>query len=132
MKAPPRLALVVDDNPRVRQLVSLAFASLGLEAISLPDARDAVEQAVRSRPAVIVLDLMLPNMDGLTVMAHLRRHPETTQIPIVLISGHPDASALAGPQVGAPGVVLLPKPFTLAELRAAVGQVIGPASEDVM
>jgi CheY-like chemotaxis protein len=126
------LALVVDDNPRVRQVVSLHLAHLGLEAISLNDAQEVVALASRYRPAVIVLDLMLPITDGFTAIANLRRHPETAQIPIVVISGNPDALTRARAQVGDRGpVVLLRKPFTLAELRAAVREAMGSASGEV-
>ena len=112
--------------------MSLHLAHLGLEAINLDDARGVVELASRHRPAVIVLDLMLPITDGFTAIATLRRRPETAQIPIVMISGNLDALAQAGMHGGGRGtVVLLRKPFTLAELQAAVRQAMGAASENV-
>jgi CheY-like chemotaxis protein len=127
---PRPLALVVDDNARVRQVVSLHLAHLGLEAISLDDADEIVELASRYRPAVIVLDLVLPIMDGFTAIANLRRHPETAPIPIVVISGQPEALARA--RMGhRGGVVLLRKPFTLGELQAAVRHAMRPASHEV-
>jgi CheY-like chemotaxis protein len=122
----------VDDNPRVRQVVSLHLAQLGLEAISVDNAREIVALACRYRPVVIVLDLMLPITDGFTAIAHLRRQPETAQIPIVVISGHANALTRVRAHMSEGGVVvLLRKPFTLAELQAAVRQAIDPTSKDV-
>jgi CheY-like chemotaxis protein len=123
------VALVVDDNPRVRQLVSLQLAQLGLEAVSVDDARDIVALASRHRPTVIVLDLMLPLTDGAAAIAALRRDPETRQIPIVVISGNLKALTLVRAQTReAPGIVILAKPFTLAELRSAVREATEPGS----
>jgi two-component system, sensor histidine kinase and response regulator len=131
-RAAPPVALVVDDNPRVRQLVSLLLAQIGLEAIASDDAREVVDLAVRYQPVVIVLDLMLPITDGLTAVANLRRYPETARFPIVLISGHPEALRRAPAQISdLRGIALLRKPFTIAELRAAVSRARRLPLEDV-
>jgi CheY-like chemotaxis protein len=126
--ASPSVALVVDDNPRVRRVVSLHLAQLGLEAISFDDAREIVALACRYKPAVIVLDLMLPITDGFTAIQNLRRHPETARVPIVVISGHPEALRRTPSQItDFHAIVLLRKPFTVAELRGAVSQARGLA-----
>jgi CheY-like chemotaxis protein len=83
---------------------------------------------------VIVLDLMLPLTDGFTAITNLRRHPETARVPIVVISGHPEALRRARRQItDFEGIVLLHKPFTVAELRGALSQArglaLGEASE---
>jgi CheY-like chemotaxis protein len=131
-RAVPSVALVVDDNPRVRQVVSLHLAQIGLEAITCDDAREVVSLASRYQPVVIVLDLMLPTTDGFTAIANLRRHPETAPIPIVLISGHPEALRRAPAYItDFRAIVLLRKPFTVAELRAAARQAMGLALGDV-
>ena len=136
MDRSPSVALVVDDDPRVRQVVSLYLAQLGLEAISCDDAREVVGLACRYHPAVIVLDLMLPITDGFTAIHNLRRHPETATVPIVVISGHPEALKRARVQItDFRATVLLRKPFTVAELRGAVSQArdlaIGDVSESL-
>lgn len=131
-RAVPSVALVVDDNPRVRQVVSLHLAQIGLEAITCDDAREIVSLASRFQPVVIVLDLMLPTTDGFTAITNLRRHPETASIPIVLISGHPEALRRAPAHISDfRALALLRKPFTIAELRAAVRQARCLALEDV-
>jgi CheY-like chemotaxis protein len=131
-RASPPLALVVDDNPRGRQVVSLYLAQLGLEAISVDNAREIVALACRYRPVVIVLDLMLPLTDGLVAIAYLRRQPETAQIPIVVISGHTNALSRGRAHMSEGGViVVLRKPFTLGEVQAAVRQAIDPRAKDL-
>ena len=131
--ASPPVALVVDDNPRIRRLVSLQLAQLGLQAISVDNARDIVPLASRYRPMVIVLDLILPLTDGSAAIAGLRRDQETSRIPIVVISGDVRALTRVRAETREDGaVVLLRKPFTLAELRTAVRQAIdpGPATDE--
>jgi CheY-like chemotaxis protein len=122
-RASPSVALVMDDNPRVRQVVSLFLAQMGLEAITCQDTPQIISLAARYQPLVIVLDLMLPITDGVTAIASLRRHPETARIPIVLISGHPEALRHAPAHISEFGAIaLLRKPFSLSELHAAVRQ----------
>jgi twitching motility two-component system response regulator PilH len=122
-RASPSVALVMDDNPRVRQVVSLFLVQMGLEPICCQDTLQLVSLAARYQPIVIVLDLMLPITDGVTAIANLRRQPETARIPIVLVSGHPEALKHAPAHISNFGAIaLLRKPFTLSELHAAVRQ----------
>jgi len=118
------LALVVDDDPEVRDLIGAVLESFGILTIALADPGAVLEQAAAHRPALIVLDVLLPGMDGYTLAARLREDPRTTTIPIVFITGQ------AGPRyralsmsVGA--VAHVQKPFTVETLRAAVGRALG-------
>lgn len=126
----PPLALVVDDNPRVRQVVSLLLAQVGFEAVSLDDARDIVGQARRFRPTVIVLDLVLPVTDGATAVVRLREDPDTAHIPIVMITGHTQELERVRVRIEKGPIVFLAKPFTKAELHGAVTRALTPASEN--
>ena len=114
------LALVVDDNPRVRQTVSTLLAQLGLDAMTRDDAVDIVEVARRHVPAVIVLDLVLPLMDGAAAIVQLRQHPETRSIPIIVISGYAKEMKRVRDMGQLAPLVFLRKPFTLDDLRGAV------------
>jgi CheY-like chemotaxis protein len=125
--ASPAVALVVDDNPRPRQVVSLQLARLGLETITVDNVQNVVAVACRHRPMVIVLDVMLPLANGLTAIASLRREPETARIPIVVATADPRSFVrLHANRIESESIALLQKPFTAAELHAAVRQAIGP------
>jgi CheY-like chemotaxis protein len=123
------VALVVDDHPRVRQVVSLHLARLGLEAITVDNAQNAIELAGRHRPLVIVLDVMLPLTDGVTAIESLRRNSQTMQIPIVIVTANLGRLVpLRAGWTGSEPIALLHKPFTAAELHAAVRQALGSPS----
>ena len=79
--------LVVDDDPKAVELIALRVASLASAVLRAYGGREAIEAARRERPDVIVLDLMMPDLDGFDVVAALREHPDTAQIPILVVTG---------------------------------------------
>jgi CheY-like chemotaxis protein len=117
------LALVVDDEPDVRDLIGEVLESFGILTVAMADPGAVLEQAAAHRPALIVLDVMMPGMDGYTLAARLREDPRTTTIPIVFITGQaePMYRALS---VDAGAVAHVQKPFTVDTLRAAVGRAL--------
>ena len=118
------LALVVDDDPEVRDLIGAVLESFGILTIALADPGAVLEQAAAHRPALIVLDVLMPGMDGYTLAARLREDPRTTTIPIVFITGQaePLYRALS---VASGAVAHVQKPFTAETLHAAVGRALG-------
>jgi CheY-like chemotaxis protein len=117
------LALVVDDEQDVRDLIGEVLEGLGILTVALADPGAVLEQAAAHRPALIVLDVMMPGMDGYTLAARLREDPRTATIPIVFITGQTERmyrtlSADAG------AVAHVQKPFTVETLRAAVGRAL--------
>ncbi len=78
--------LVVDDDPDVREVMSLALESSGYEARVAADGRDALAKLADGRPCVMLVDLMMPVMDGIELVRHLRREASTATIPIVIVS----------------------------------------------
>ena len=112
--------LVVDDDPALLRALRLGLGAGGHEVISAPDGEGGLAQALRSSPEVIVLDLGLPDIDGLTVCERLRGWSE---VPIIVLSatGTEDrkVAALDG---GADDYVT--KPFGMAELEARIRAVL--------
>jgi CheY-like chemotaxis protein len=79
--------LVVDDDPDLLAVVSLALSALGgLEVFTCASARDAFELAAREEPDLILLDIMMPDLDGFGVLRALREAETTSSIPIVMMS----------------------------------------------
>jgi CheY-like chemotaxis protein len=93
------LVLVCDDDPSIRRVLSALLERRGYRVITAASGAEAIEQAADQRPAAIILDLLMPEMDGWETMAALKAQPETHDIPIIVCSVLPVAeskNALAG------------------------------------
>lgn len=108
--------LVVDDDSSIRELLSTALEDDGYEVVPATNGQDALSVVERWRPDVIVLDLMMPVMDGWTFAKRLR---EIAEIPIVVLSAANDLARHAK-TVGAAEVV--GKPFDLDQLLPKVAR----------
>ena len=120
--------LHVDDEPDIREIVQL---SLGLDpdltVRSCPSGGDALAAAVAWSPALILLDVMMPLMDGPTTLTHLRQSPRTADIPVVFMTARAQPRELEHfVSLGAEGVIA--KPFDPMTLAAAVRNYIGGLS----
>ena len=113
--------LVVDDVPEVRQLQRLALEIEGIEVEEAPDGHAALEAAAARPPALVLLDIDMPGMSGLEVMARLRRNEP--DLPVVIVSGHTaEADRVLGLELGADDYVT--KPFSAREVAARVRSVL--------
>jgi DNA-binding response OmpR family regulator len=114
--------LVVDDEPTAVDLLAHSLAD-GYELILANSGLDALHKARRLLPDLIVLDLMLPDLDGLSVCEILRRQPSTSKIPIVLLTALAgEASRLNGPVGGAAECMV--KPFSPLDLAGRIRQIL--------
>ena len=111
--------LVVDDEPDLVELVSHHLQREHYEVTTAADGESALSEARRRLPDLIVLDLMMPGMDGLEVCRRLRADPRTMHIPIVMLTAKGEESdAVIGLSQGADDYVR--KPFGIKELLARV------------
>jgi two-component system alkaline phosphatase synthesis response regulator PhoP len=118
-----RTILVVDDEPRIVQIARDYLERAGFEVLSAGDGELALALARSERPHLIVLDLMLPGMDGLDVTRALRRDPLLPEIPIIMLTARVEESdKLVGLELGADDY--LTKPFSPRELVARVRAVL--------
>jgi CheY-like chemotaxis protein len=78
--------LVVDDDPTVVELISAQVSGLASSVLHAHSGREAIDVARRELPAVIILDLLMPDMTGFDVVAALNERPETARIPILVIT----------------------------------------------
>jgi DNA-binding response OmpR family regulator len=85
--------LIVDDDPDIRTLYKLVLRREGLEVIEAESGYEALSKVRREPPALVLLDVMMPEMDGYEVCRKLRSDPETAHLPILLISGRSTVSA---------------------------------------
>jgi diguanylate cyclase (GGDEF)-like protein len=120
--------LVVDDDPDILQFVRMNLELEGFTADTAEGGRQALDEAKAKPPDLVLLDVMMPEMDGLTVLRRLRQMPATANVPVIILT----AKALAedrvrGLDLGADDYIT--KPFDLEELVARVRTVLRRAQQ---
>lgn len=111
----PAKILVVDDEPDILDLVELSIASEGFDVIKATNGEEAIQQAERESPQLILLDISMPGMDGFETLEALRENPETEAIPVILLTARAQISdKLRGISSGAEDYIT--KPFNPSEL----------------
>ena len=115
--------LIVDDEPMTRNLLRLMLERAGFEISEAEDGLKALLMMAEQSPDVLLLDVMMPNMDGLTVCEKLRARPETAVLPIILLSARTSSEAVkAGMDAGA--TKYLSKPINRKELINTIHEVL--------
>jgi twitching motility two-component system response regulator PilG len=126
---PRKSVLVVDDSPTVRRLVTLTMQKNGYRVVEAADAEDALEQIhAEGPPDVVLLDAIVPGLDGPTVCQQFRCNPTTAQVPIILLSSRDGPLDRTRGKTAGPNRYL-PKPFAPAALLSMVRECC-PAGAD--
>lgn len=115
--------LLVEDNSSVRELIHVLLEGEGYEIIEAVDGIDGLKKAEATRPDLIILDLMMPDVDGETVLREIGANPDLSDIPILVVSGRYEALDLLKDRLGADNI--FPKPFEPTKLMDRVGALIG-------
>lgn len=118
--------LIIDDSSTIIAVLGKMLRQGGFETLSAPDAEAGIETALREKPDLIFLDIVLPGMNGFAALRVLRREEATKNIPIIMMSGNLQATEQYYAQrIGADD--FLKKPFPRAELFAKIHRL---TSED--
>jgi DNA-binding response OmpR family regulator len=123
------VVLLVDDDPAIRRAVAAGLELEGFAVVPASGGRAALEAAARVQPAVVLLDLSMPDLDGLEVLARLRASGD--QVPVCVLSARDEVDdRVAGLQAGADDYVV--KPFALEEVVARLHALLRrrPAGAD--
>ena len=119
----PQQILVVDDEPAISKIAADYLHRAGFSVLTAADGPSALRLVRQEQPALVVLDLMLPGMDGLDVTRALRQDPTTARVPIIMLTARVDeADRLIGLELGADDYIS--KPFSPRELVARVRAVL--------
>ncbi len=119
----PPCVLVVDDSPTIRKLVEITLRREGFTVVFAENGITTLAALTRHAPSLIILDIMLPAINGYQICQVIKRHPRCRDIPVIMLSGKDGAFAkVRGRMVGASEY--LTKPFTPSELLAAVRRYV--------
>ncbi len=117
--------LIVDDEPNVRRL-SRTILSKNFIVFEAEDGKQAIDIANTQKPDVILMDMMMPKMDGLTACHAIKKDPATKSIPIIMVTAIGfELNIKLSQQMGASGYVT--KPFTSQELLNKIAQFLPTA-----
>jgi CheY-like chemotaxis protein len=119
--------LIVDDERDIRDVAQMSLELVGgWSVITAGSGAEAIEIAARERPDAILLDVMMPEMDGPTTFRRLRASPPTAEIPVILLTAKVQANDRRGfDDLGVEGVI--PKPFDPVTLSARVSEILDEA-----
>lgn len=126
-----KTVLVVEDSDVIQRLIEVCLRPAGFHVEMRGDGPSGIDAAVELLPAVVVLDVGLPGMDGWEVLANLRQDPRTSDLQVLVLTAHAhDQTRERAERSGASA--FLSKPFRPDELRRIVAELAGPgrASSD--
>jgi len=116
--------LLIDDDQEIRKIIGEVLAISGYETIQAASGQQGLDLAKKTRPDVILLDVMMPGMDGWTVLTKLQNDSTLTDIPVIMLSAVNDADMALS--LGAATVIL--KPIDAERLTAEIAMLVAPLS----
>lgn len=115
----PKCICIVDDHLNIREMLRYALTLQGMDVVEAVDGADALEKIVAHNIDLVLIDWLMPNMDGLEMLQRMRAMEAFTETPVVMISGRDDIEARS--RARELGVLYwLKKPFRISELQLAV------------
>ncbi len=117
--------LIVDDSSSLRQVVAIALTGAGYTTIEACDGKDALAKMTGDKIHLIISDVNMPNMDGITFLKEVKKHPKYKFTPVIMLTTESQASAKAeGQAAGAKAWVV--KPFQPQQMLSAVSKLVMP------
>lgn len=120
--------MIVEDEEAVRELEKFILEAEGYDVVEARDGLEGLAKAEFRKPDLILLDLMMPDVSGGRMFDEMREHPSTSGIPIVVVTGKPDAHEMFDEEIGADNVVM--KPFEADMLLERIRHHIGGPDTD--
>lgn len=118
-----RSVLIVDDEPMARTLLRLMLVRAGFEVLEAENGFEALDKVKQKQPELVLLDVMMPGIDGFSVCEALRKDPLTVDLPIIMLSAKTDLESVnRGLRLGANKY--LTKPISTEELTRQVRDVL--------
>jgi two-component system alkaline phosphatase synthesis response regulator PhoP len=119
----PKTILVVDDEPDIVRVLKVQLEQDGYQVVSAENGQHALERVTRDRPDLILMDHMMPVMDGLEALEKLKGDPATAQIPVIILTANDDYAQMSRSwEIGSD--LYLTKPVPVAELSTIIGCIL--------
>ena len=116
--------LIIEDHPSTAEMLANLLKLEGIDPICAPDGKSGIEKTKSKKPDLVLLDIMMPEMSGLDVCKKLKTDPETSKIPIIIVSVRGSDEAIKmGMECGANEYI--PKPFDPFKLIEVVKRYLG-------
>lgn len=116
--------LIVDDEPHMLRLTELSLKKGGFEILIGRNGREALDIAAREHPDLIVMDVVMPELDGLTALRQLKENPATASIPVIMLTMR--GQTLARQQASESGAAIyITKPYSPSQLLAEARRILG-------
>ncbi|HEU4867745.1 MAG TPA: response regulator [Actinomycetota bacterium] len=119
----PRTVLLLEDNPSVRELIKVLLETEGYAIIEASDGQDGLTKAEELKPDLMILDLMMPGIDGEKVLRTMRRHSKLSKVPVLVVSGKYESLDALRNLIGHENI--FPKPFEPSRMLDRIGELIG-------
>lgn len=125
-----RKILAVDDEKSIIRLIEVNLRREGYDVVSAGDGKEALEKVAREQPDLVVLDVMMPYLDGFEVLNTMKKDPDTRDIPVIMLTARAqDADVFNGYRSGAD--CYLTKPFNPRELNTFVRRIFESAEDEM-
>lgn len=120
-----KVIMVIDDSATLRQVVSVTLKKSGYEVLEAQDGKDALEKLTGQKIHLIVCDVHMPNMDGISFLKNLRERPEYKFTPVIMLTTESqEKKKMEGKAAGAKAWIV--KPFKPEQILSAVEKLILP------
>lgn len=114
--------IIIEDEQNIFELIKFNLENNGFKVIGVNDGAKAVETILAEKPTLILLDIMLPNKDGITICREIRENPEINKLPIIILTAkETEFDKVLGLEIGADDYIT--KPFSVKELLARIKAV---------
>ena len=119
----PKTIVFAEDDRDVARLVKFKLEREGFKVIYFPDGEGVTEAIVEILPNIVILDIMMPVQDGLSILREIKSNPKTTHIPVIMLSAKgQEKDVVKGLETGASDYIT--KPFAPAELMARIKRIV--------
>lgn len=119
--------LAIDDDPIIRTLIKKTFSNLGFEVLTASDGFEGIHATITQKPALILLDIMMPIVDGLEVLKRIKEVPEVSKIPIIMFTAVAESKMVVeSSKLGADDYII--KPFQSSILITKVRDLLQKVS----
>ena len=116
--------LVVDDEPDIVEMITIRLKANGYDVVSARNGKEGFKKAKEEHPDLVILDILMPEVDGVTMSANMKKDPELKDIPVVFLTCIVDKSEIKNKSHSIAGDIFMAKPFDARELMVTIDKLL--------